>query len=154
MLWNVVLYELNHIINWDMNRTTIGFAMMVLLVGAASSYECMQNCQSCSNPYTCDTCSSGKNCCMSTCSTCVNQVQCSACSSSYSLNSATGVCYLTNSCAQSGCVTCAANNTCSGCAAGSYLDQYTYQCSGCVANCDQCSDSSTCTTCSLRYFVN
>ena len=96
-----------------------------------------------------------KNCenCPTNCNECVNSQQCTSCAASYTLTS------------QSQCTTkpvsfCSPglyelNNNCfSNCPITYFANNANSKCESCPSNCNQCTDSSTCTICSLNYFVN
>lgn len=106
---------------------------LMLWVGA-NAFECMQNCDKCSNPYTCDLCEEEQTCCQSTCHKCVNQITCNECVELYTLEAKTGICIIASSCDQEGCGVCS-DNVCQKCNSGYLYDQYIKTCEACPDNC-------------------
>ncbi|CAG9316737.1 unnamed protein product [Blepharisma stoltei] len=120
--------------------------------------NCPANCSSCSDPNSCDTCSSGywlagDSClpCASPCQACYGSaISCTSCLPGYYLFGSD------NSCepCEEPCATCAISAYyCTGCDTGYFLDDN--DCSACSPQCYACSGSATtCTGCPSGQFLN
>lgn len=118
------------------------------------------NCSQCSNTATCTACQTGfylssdkscVKCAQEHCSACSSAASCDKCSDGYSLSSNSTVCL---HCPFETCAQCLYEDLqCSICKPQFYFNNVSNSCISCQSNCLNCESDSSCSKCSLGYYL-
>ena len=131
----------------------------ICLIGTPAPIVCPSNCDTCSNPSVCTTCSTNyllngsslcDPVCSSNCDLCSSPSVCTTCAPNYVINALNGcdpVC-------PSNCLTCTSPTICTTCATAYVLNGVTNLCDQCPSNCNTCTSPTVCSVCAPNYILN